>query len=385
MKAVRALILSTHTGGGHDSAAHAVAEALEERGVEARVMDCVAFGGEWLSKCVSKAYVKWVQISPSSFGKAYKGCKFISTTRVKSPVYAFNAAYAFRMKKFLAEYDPDMIVCTHIFGGHSVTHLRRREEYSGLLAMVMTDYTVHPFTEDVECDLLFVPGVAENTAKQMGLPADAVQPTGIPVSLECVPCHDKRAAKEACGLDPDKKHVLLVGGSMGAGNLPQIIGQLLPALGNDGHLTVVCGSNERAKERAKEEYGTDPRVSIRGKVVPLTPLTAAADVLITKSGGLTSTEAMTIGTPIIVTHPIEGCETENVKFMEENGMALWAHTAEQLTAYVERLLRSDAERERMVANQRAHIDPDCARKIADILIKRTAELTCQEVPDARKA
>ncbi len=371
---MNALILSAHTGGGHDTAAAAVQEALTECGVNCRLMDCFAFGGVWLSNCISKGYVKWVQVAPSTFGMAYRGSRRMSTARVKSPVYLFNATYAFRMQKVLEEFRPDMIVCTHLCAAQSVTHLRRRGMYDGLLAMVMTDYTIHPFTEDVECDLLFIHETAKGAVPRLRkLPPDAVQCTGIPVSLSCVPCADKEAAKEAIGWPRGRKDVLLVGGSMGAGNLPGMIARILPALTEDAHLTVVCGSNARAQESAEERYGSDPRVTITGRVSPLTPWIAAADVLVSKSGGLTSTEAMTIGTPMVVARPIAGCETENITFMERNGMAAWARSDEELTDKVAALLRDDAARARMIAAQHVHVDPDAARRIAAILIDRTGK------------
>lgn len=379
---MRALILSTHTGGGHDTAARAIAAALEEQGVLCRVEDCVAFGGKYLSSAVSDAYVKWVKIAPDSFGHIYRFARAISTPRMKSPVYLFNATYARRMEALLDEFMPDMIVCTHMFGAQSVTHLRRHDVYGGLLAMVMTDYTIHPFMEDVECDVLFLSSAAKQMTKRLRLPQSAYHYTGIPVSLDCQPCMDKQAAKEAAGLDPRRPEVVLVGGSMGTGDLPEMIGRILPALGENGHLTVVCGSNAKAQQHAQELLGDDPRVTVRGRVVPLTGLIAAADVLVTKSGGLTSTEAMTIGTPIVISRPIAGCETENAQFMEQNELALWAHTDKELTEKVAYLLRNPQARAEMTANQHRLIDPNCARNMAKILIQKTNEMMGREKANA---
>lgn len=370
---MKALILSTHTGGGHDAAARAIEEALTKRGVTCRLMDCVAFGGRWFSKCVSGVYVKWVQVVPDSFGAVYKLGRALSTKKMKSPIYLVNASYARRMERLLEEFQPDMIVCTHLFGGQSVTHLRRHHLYRGLLALVMTDYTIHPFSEDVECDLLFIHRTAAEESQRLHLPEGAVQQTGIPVSQSCQPCQDKRTAKQALGLNPDQLEVLLVGGSMGAGNLPEAIRHVLPALGTKGHLTVVCGSNEKARAHAEEAYGSDPRVTVQGRVSPLSPWIAAADVLVTKSGGLTSTEAMTIGVPIVILRPIAGCETANATFMTDKGLALWAHDDMELQAHVTALLADETLRQRMIAAQRREIDPNCADHVADILIRHAKE------------
>ena len=365
------LILSAHTGGGHDAAAKALQEAFSEQGANAQVMDSLAFGGAWLSRVVSGTYVSMVQHVPKGFGLMYRASQSLSTARHKSPVYLLNSSYAFRMERTLERLRPDVIVCTHIFGAHSVTHLRRKGSYTGLLALVMTDYTIHPFTVDVEMDVLYVPHRATvEESVNLGLPEDKVMAVGIPVGLDCRPCPDKTAAKAAAGLDPKSREVLLVGGSMGAGNLPDVIASLLPTLGANGHLTVVCGSNERARETALERFRRESRLTILGRVSPLSPLMAAADVLVTKPGGLTISEAMTIGTPMVIVNPIAGCETFNAAFLENRGLALFARSVEELPGKVASLLGDDAARRSMIDCQRREIDPESARHIAEDVMKR---------------
>lgn len=379
VRPINVLILSAHTGGGHDAAARALQEAFAEKGANARVMDCLAFGGMWLSRVVSGTYVRIVQRVPKGFGLMYRAGQTLSNPRHKSPIYLFNSSYAFRMERTLAQFQPDLIVCTHIFGAHSVTHLRRKGSYAGPLALIMTDYTLHPFTEDVEMDVLYVahPDMLAE-CHERGLPDGTARAIGIPVGLNCRPCEDKRAAKLKAGLDPSRREVLLVGGSMGAGNLPEVIEALLPGLGEKGHLTVVCGSNQEALDEASRRFGEDERVTVHGKVSPLYPLMAAADVLVTKPGGLTISEAMTIGTPMVIIHPIEGCETANAAFLEQKGLALFARTTEELPVKVASLLRSDKARRAMIAAQRREVDPDAARHIADDLLARFDRLPVAE-------
>lgn len=371
---MKALIFSTHTGGGHDAAADAIAQALTEKGVACKIMDCVAFAGAWVSRVVSGSYVKMVQHVPNSFGHMYHLSEIMSTPRMKSPVYMMNSAYAFRMAKEIRSFGADMIVCTHEFGGHSVTHLKRHGDFSGLLCMVLTDYTVHPFMEDVQADVFSVShkGLLKECMDKC-MPQGSLYPFGIPVSLACRPCDDKREAKIAAGLDPDKKEVLLVGGSMGAGNLPGTVQAALHAMGEEAHLTVVCGSNEKVRTKCEQLCAGDSRVMVCGRVSPLYPLMAAADVLLTKSGGLTTTEAMTVGTPMVIVHPIRGCETANAAFFEKRGLAAYARSMEEITVKLKALLESQEARETMIAAQRREIDPECARKLADCLIRLTEE------------
>ncbi len=371
---MRALIFSTHTGGGHDAAAHAIQQALEARGVETRIMDCVAFGGAWFSRAISGSYVKLVQHYPDGFGKIYRFSEAISTPRRKSPVYMMNSTYAFRMAKEIAEYGADMIICTHMFGGHSVTHLRRHGHYKGYFAMVMTDYTLSPFMEDIQPDVLCVSHRAMmRECREKGLPEGILMPFGIPVSLACKPCENRAEAKRKVGISPETPHVLLVGGSMGAGNLPGVVTKLLPSLPAGARLTLVCGSNVQAKAQVEKMLGHEPRVRVLGRVSPLYDLMASADVLITKSGGLTTTEAMTIGTPMVIVHPIRGCETANAAFFERTGLALYARSMDELTEKTARLLGSPEARERMIATQHREIDPQCCEHFVDYLIEKTRQ------------
>ena len=130
-----------------------------------------------------------------------------------------------------------MIICTHMFGGMSVTHLRKHGQYKGFFAMVMTDYTFSPFMEDIKPDVLCVSNKAMlNECREKGLPEGILLPFGIPVSPACKPCTDRAAAKEKVGLSPDTPHVLLVGGSMGAGHLPVTVAKLLPTLPSNARL-----------------------------------------------------------------------------------------------------------------------------------------------------
>lgn len=371
---MRALILSAHTGGGHDAAARALQEALTAQGVESRVEDCLAFGGQWFSKLVCGTYVKMVQHVPSLFGKVYYLGGKLSNPKFKSPGYYANASYAFRMEALLREFQPDVILCTHVFGGQTVTRLRRKGVFHGALGMVMTDYTLHPFSEDVECDALFIPHKAVlPECQHRGVKMERVRVAGIPVSPKCQPCLDKAAAKRALNLPEDRQEVLLVGGSMGAGNLPAVITSLLPALGDRAHLTVVCGSNAKAREEAEAHCAGDSRVTIHGRVSPLYPLMAAADVLVTKSGGLTTTEAMTIGTPMAIINPIEGCETANASFFEDHCLAAYCRSAEELPHRVNILLKDDELRARMIRAQRREINDHAAADIAAVMIALAQE------------
>ncbi len=358
---MRAMILSTHTGGGHDAAAQAMKEALEERGVICEVLDSVAFGGKRFSDKVSQTYIRTVVRHPSAFGTIYRIGEAVRKSPLPSPVYLVNASYARRLAAQIRAFAPDLVVCTHLFAGQSMTYLRRRGLYRGVLGMVQTDYTFTPFAEEVRPDIFFVghPDMLEECSR-IHIDEKRVCVSGIPVSLACV----RRPYVPHTPL-----RLVLAGGSMGAGDLPETVRQLRNILPENARLLVVSGSNEEAEKMAREAAGEDTRIEVRGRVSPLSACMQDADVLITKSGGLTITEAMVIGVPLVIYQAIEGCETINAGLLERHGLGMYARNPGELETCLRRLMDSPDERVEMVKRQHEQIPPQPARAAADRLIQ----------------
>lgn len=366
-RARKLLILTTSTGGGHNAAARAVAEAARVQGLMAEVRDCMAPVGEGFSRQVSRVYVSMVQRKPKMFGKVYRLGRSVSDwdkrRGMTSPVYLFNVGCSAALKRLLDAEKPDAVVCTHLYAGQMMTHLKRHGGFTGLTAFVMTDYTVVPFQEEVRCDRLYLsrPGLEsayEGRTVEMRV-------FGIPVSPAC------RVAREALMAEdvPEGSGVLLLGGSMGAGDLPQAVDALLPLMTSGSTLQVVCGSNETARNELTARYAGEGRVNVLGQVDDMPRRMADACVVVSKAGGLTSSEVAAIGRPFVIWKPIEGCETENARYFTSQHMALWAKTAEELHAQVAHLLQDEAARRNMVRHQRETVDGLAAQHIVEDLMK----------------
>lgn len=366
---MRAIVFATKMGGGHMSAAYAVADALKARGCDAEVCDFLTLSGPRTSDIVGGAYIKLVQKSPAAFGKIYRAGQFISTPHMKSIVYFANTLYANELDEYICERQPDILITSHIFAAQALTHLRRKQCAPQPTIGIMTDYTCAPFWEETELDEYITPHPlleGEFTGKQM--PGARLHPLGIPVDPNCCDCTDTAKAKRECGLDPGRAHLLVIGGSMGAGNLPRA----LAALNGLGvQVTCVCGNNDEVRAQLSEEYSGNADMRILGYVKPLFPLMDASDAIISKPGGLTSTEIMTKRKPFIIINPIEGVETRNAEFFERMGMAMYARTDDEIRAYARRVL-SDAElRARMRDAQSRNISQDACGRIADFALSLT--------------
>ena len=221
----------------------------------------------------------------------------------------------------------------------------------------------------MDCDRLTIPH--PDRAQEFmdhGVEPRRLLPCGIPVSGACNTLISHTEARQQLGLPADRPLVLLLGGSMGHGSQKDLIDALLARKRFSPHIAVVCGSNEKAKASLEKHYSKRPDdVTILGfeKRVPL--LMRAASVTFTKPGGLSSTEAAVVNTPLIFTNAIPGCETHNQEFFLARGMA-YAPDSVWAQSKAARLLCTSAENlEAMLTAQRAHVPQNAADVICDEL------------------
>ena len=158
---------------------------------------------------------------------------------------------------------------------------------------------------------------------------------------------------------------------MGAGNLPGILKELL-TLPEEVRITVVCGSNARMRAQIETTYGKVPRVRVLGREQHLFELMDSADLVVTKPGGLTSTEVMQKRLPLVLIHPIEGVETRNAAFFEREGVALWAKEEGETAAMARLLLERPAMRAAQRDAQERLVSGTAAMDIARDLVARAS-------------
>lgn len=368
---MKALILSCNTGQGHNTAGRAVLEALALRGVAAEMRDALAFGGHKTSSYVSGGYITIAQRAPQLFGQMYRVGATISNPRVKSPVYFANTLYAAKLRDYIISNGVDTVICPHLFPAEAVTFLRRRQGLRVRCYGVATDYTCTPFWEETDVDLFFIPHERLRAEyERKGFPPERLMVTGIPVSRAFRGRADRAEARRTLGLPQDKRLYLLMSGSMGFGDVPDIAGDIVRLGGEDAIVLVLTGHNERLTRRLRERFGGDGRVRPVGYTTQVALYMDACDVTLTKPGGLTSTEAAVKNVPFVHTAPIPGCETENQRFFGELGVALPTTTPLESAQAALLLGADEALRERMLACQRAQINARAADDIVDEMLRR---------------
>lgn len=365
------LILSCSTGGGHNAAAQAVAQALRRRGDTCKVVDYLALASDFVSKEVCGAYVAIVNKAPNMFHALYKAGEAVSSPKRKSPIYYVNKCFVRRLRREFAANHYDAVVVSHIFAAQALTALRKKGELDIPFISITTDYTCSPFWEEIKCDCITIPhpDLAQEFISH-GIDPELLYPCGIPVSDACHTELTQAEARRQLGLPLDRPVVLLAGGSMGHGSQKDLIDALLARSRFSPYIVVVCGSNEKEKAALEKRYAKRDDVEIRGfeKQMPL--LMRASSVTFTKPGGLSSTESAVVNTPVIFANAIPGCETRNQEFYVSRGMAYAPDSVRTQSRAARLLCTSEENRDAMLAAQKgipSHAADAVCSKLEELL------------------
>lgn len=369
---MKILILSCDTGEGHNSAAKAFMEYLSSHNVECQMADTLSLVSPAVSQAVSDLYL--FSTRTRLFRVAYKAGQIVSEgTQIKSPVYLANRLYCKKLYDYITQNGYDTVVCTHLFPAEALTALRRSGKLPQKSVFIMTDYTCIPFMKETEMDAYVVPHehLIEECV-QKGLPRERLYPYGIPVKSVFHSEYPKDEARFECrkifgeGLTENAAWFLLMSGSMGFGNSADTVRELLSRCPEGSELFLVCGNNANLNSRLKKEFGSCPGVHMLGFTDKIPLLMDACDVVFTKPGGLSSTEAAAKGLPIIHTAPIPGCETRNAEFFHYHNMSYSSLDVSQQVTVALKLCNDRSYRERMVLSQKFNSHPLACRHILEL-------------------
>ncbi len=319
---MKVLLMSVSTGQGHHQAAKAAVAALHKKGVQCGTLDVYEYISPTYNDSLSKGYLISTKISPKEYGRMYRWAeKNYSFTSPFSLGKLFNVILSRKLTDFLNEYKPDVIVCTHVLSAHLVTVLQRKGYLKGVKVVgIVTDFTLHPFWEDTEIDYYVTPSHLMNLQlEKRGVPVSKAVPIGIPVGEQFAKKLDKAEARRRLGIE-NKDTVLVMSGSMGYGNLSGLI-EKIDNVPLDFQILCVCGNNTRAKRKI-DRMTTRKKVYNFGYVNNVPEMMDAADCIVTKPGGLTSSEALAKGLFMVLINPIPGQEDRNSEFLVNNGAAL---------------------------------------------------------------
>jgi processive 1,2-diacylglycerol beta-glucosyltransferase len=356
------LVLFVPAGGGHKAAARAVVEAAEARGVEAELVDALALTPPWFARAYVGTHLQSTERTPALYGHGYDALD-LRHPLVDGVRGGFDRAVGARLLDHAERSGADAIVSTHFFPlevlGHARLAGRRR---IAPVVGVVTDYAAHAFWAEPGVDRFCAPaGRAARDLVRHGVSPDAVVATGIPIR----PAFGA-IAPLAAPAPGQPLEVLVTSGGFGVGPMAEIIRSFAGA--RDVRLTVICGDNaQRVAEARRAAAEAAVPAEVLGFERDMPARMAAAHVLVGKPGGLTASEALAAGRPMVLVGACPGQELRNQAFLLDHGAAV-AATATSAGRVVASL-REGGHLEQLAAAARSLAAPQAARRVVDVALR----------------
>jgi 1,2-diacylglycerol 3-beta-galactosyltransferase len=376
------LILMSDTGGGHRSAAEALAEAVERLRpgrVNVELLDFIAVCAPFSLNRVAQLYRPVVHYAAPLWSWLWYASDDPRWTalflRILPPLMGGKLVDVLRQRK------TDAIVSVHPLANHLVARAVGELEGPMPVVTVVTDLvSAHAFWFCPHVDLCVVPSPgARERALRAGLPPQKVNVVGLPVGRRFREMQwSKEEARQVLGLQRDLFTVLLIGGGEGMGQVYEMA-RAVSGAGLPLQLVVVAGRNEGLR-RQLEATSWEVPTRVCAFVTHMPELMAAADLIVTKAGPGTISEALVMGLPILISDFVPGQEEGNVRYAVEGGAGLLADTPQKLVAALEDLLAPGSRSlARMAANARRLAKPDAALEIAELILAISGEagFACQ--------
>lgn len=367
---MKVLIMSITAGEGHNSTARAVSEYLVSNNIECTVLDTYGYISNALKKVVSEGY-----LFASGKGKlAYSGTYRLAEKRSSdanelSAMRLVNLMLTHKIHKYIEEYNPDVITYTHPFAGIIIDLLKQKNRVDMKTIGIVTDFTMHPYWEEcLHTDyVVMASDLLKYQAKAKGFRDEQIIATGIPIHPKFADLQEKEEIREKLGIDPKVTTLLLMGGSMGYGPMAQTV-ENLDEIDENFQIIAVCGNNAKAKE-AISEIKLKHKTLIYGFVRNIDELMDASDCIITKPGGLTTSESLAKRIPMIIVNPIPGQEARNSEFLLNCGAAMATSTTCSLEEIICMLMQNPTRFETMKSSIDMIRKPNSTKDIGDLIIR----------------
>lgn len=377
------LLFYASFGGGHLSAANSIKQCIDENfsDCETKLVDCMLYVNKPINAISTTAYKEMAKKFPWVWGDIYAHTQKGPLARISS---TSNNLMAKKLLKLLKEYQPDVVISTHPFGSQMVSYLKRKALIDCKLATILTDFAPHEqwLIGSDYVDYLFVSH--EKLRQELintGIDSNKVFATGIPLSNRFLMHYNKEEIKHSFGLDLNKKVILFFGGGeFGLGR--EVTIKILSAFIHnikDHQIVAIAGKNEKMREEFNslvEQEHSEDIVTVLSYTNQVPELMSISDLVVTKPGGLTSTESLSSGLPMVLINPIPGQEEENAEFLENSGVAVWLRKNSDFEAEISKLLSDKDKLHKMKLNTKLLAKKHSTRDICDIILKdkKTADV-----------
>lgn len=400
----KVLIMSASTGGGHNRAARAIKEELTNKSINGITIDCeiidsLKIVNGTMDKLISRGYEKSAKYTPKAWGGVYKLTESNLISRNEFKDNPLTSIISRKLKKLVEIKKPDLIIGTHAFPMIALSTLKKHSQlhtdgetntfaegfhryYEDLnippLMTVLTDYTTHSAYIQNEIDY-YIAGheYVKELLIEDGIDEEKIKPYGIPVEKSFLTSRDRETVLSELNLDPNKFTVLLMGGSFGAGNIKETLDELV-SIDRDFQIIVITGRNKSLKEKLEKsllssETTIDKNICVLGFTDKMNDLLSSVDILVSKPGGLTTTESLLKEVPMIIPYFIPGQEEENLDFLSNCGASLRTSKKYTLSVILKVLIdnpdRIKMLKENIKSIKKLNASQDIAKLAFDILSK----------------
>ena len=364
---MKVLLLTVTAGHGHTQAAKAVMECLQEHNVECTLLDTLDYINPILGESIDKGYLYSTRFTPNVYGKIYNLVDSRDKSEGKFSIsQIMNKILSKKLISFLDDYKPDVVVCTHIFAAQIISYLQSKGTIEAKSIGIITDFTIHPFWEETDLDYYVTANeLLNHQASKKGINVEKILPIGIPIHPKFSKKVDKSKARQILDIE-DKPTVLIMSGSMGYGNIETVITDM-DGMDIDFQIISVCGNNKNLKKRI-DNMITRKKVYNYGFTEKVDLMMDAADCIVTKPGGLTTSECLAKALPMIIINPIPGQEERNAEFLLNNGLALMVSETFPVDEAIYQLINSKWRRKHIIEMAKAVGRPNATQDLCNHIL-----------------
>lgn len=372
------LIFYASYGGGHLNAAKSINEYILNNytDIHVELIDCMKYINKPIEKITTTAYREMAKKMPWAWGRIYSDSQKGPLAHISS---RSNKIMAIKLLKLLREKQPDLIISTHPFGSQMCNYLKRKGKIFAKIATIMTDFAPHDqwlvggdFT-----DYFFV---AHEKMKDYliskNISSNKVFATGIPLSSRFNQKYDKQDILKEFDLSDNKFNILFFGGGefgLGKTRTVEIFESFVQfAIKSDMQIVAISGKNEKMKlafENVVNEHNCHNNIKVLEFTNKVPELMNISNLVVTKPGGMTTTESLASHLPMVIINPIPGQEEENAEFLENKGVGIWIKKDSKINDVIYSLFEDPNKLEIMKKNTELLANPNSTRDICQILLK----------------
>lgn len=365
---MKVLILSISAGGGHKQAAEAIKSytLFNSPDSQIEIIDTFKYINPLLDKVVIGSYLKSIKLSPSIFGRLYNFSE--KDESLMHFTNKFNEIIGLRVIALIKNSNPDIIIATHPFSTQMLSVLKVKYELKMPLISILTDYAPHSFWIHPHIDAYVVSNKdMKYEMIERGVNENIIYDLGIPVNPNFTKVHSRKKTLENLNLSEKIPTVLIMGGTLGMGKISSIY-EDLANMKTNVQIIVITGKNKRLySEILRLKTSVKNPTVVIGYTKEVNKYMQACDILLTKPGGLTITEAIISHTPLVLFSPIPGPEEQNVIFLLKHNLALYISDNQQIKSSIENLLHNPETLENLKFNCREFAKPNAGNAVYKLM------------------